>query len=132
MTMILKLDHVAIIVEDLDKSIAFYEQVLGLVVRMRAQNDVRQMAFLHHPNQPDMEIELIMDIIPQGTYAKSGIVNHLALTVSNMDEAIERCQAYGIHVDLDSLFVTKEQRKIVFAYGPSGEMLQFVQPAPTQ
>ncbi|MED0678109.1 VOC family protein [Aneurinibacillus thermoaerophilus] len=45
--MIKKIEHVALIVSDMDRSIAFYSSMFGYRVRLRGQNAVREMAFLY-------------------------------------------------------------------------------------
>ena len=86
--MIYKMEHVAIIVKDMDESIQFYRDVLGFTVRLRGSNPNREMAFLYKEGQANMEIELIRDIVQDTVYSDSGIVNHLAFTVRNIEEAI--------------------------------------------
>lgn len=126
--MIRKAEHVAIIVNDIEKSIKYYSDMFGFTLRLRGQNPRREMAFLKHDNQPGFEIELIFDLIPQGDYADKGIVNHLAFTVDNIQEAIHYYRDKGI------VFHTKEPNnaidgaKTIFFTGPNGELLQLVEP----
>ncbi|GAK14664.1 VOC family protein [Geomicrobium sp. JCM 19039] len=68
--MIRKMEHVAIIVNDMDTSIGYYEDLFGFVLRLRGSNDIREMAFLYLPDTPDVEIELIRDLNPTETYAR--------------------------------------------------------------
>lgn len=77
--MILKMEHAAIVVSDMDRSIEFYTNLCGFKVRLHGNNPNREMAFLYLEAQPDIEIGLIRNINPVGECAESGIVNHLAL-----------------------------------------------------
>lgn len=86
--MIKKVEHVAIIVKDMDQAIEYYSDMFGFKVRLRGSSKIKEMAFLYLDEQPSVEIELIRDINPMSDYNKSGIVNHLAFTVENMNEAI--------------------------------------------
>lgn len=126
--MIKKMEHVAIIVTDMDRSIMFYEEMFGYKVRIRGQSAVREMAFLYHDNQPGMEIELIRDLKPIENYSDSGIVNHLAFTVDNIDEAIAHYKEKGIIFNSDEPKPTLDGGRMILFYGPNRELLQFVEP----
>lgn len=123
-----KIEHVAIIVADMDRSIAFYKEMFDYKVRIRGQNAVREMAFLYHDNQPGMEIELIRDLKPSEDYSDSGIVNHLAFTVDNIDEAIAHYKEKGITFNSDEPKPTLDGGRMILFYGPERELLQFVEP----
>ncbi len=85
------------------------------------------MAFLYHENQPGFEIELIQDREPQGDYSVKGIVNHLAFTVDNMEEAMNYYRQKGIQFNSEQPQPAPDGGKTIFFYGPDRELLQFVQ-----
>lgn len=126
--MIKKIEHVAIIVADMDQSIEFYCTMFDFVLRTRGKNERREMAFLKHKDYPDFEIELIKDLISQGEYSGKGIVNHLAFTVENMDEAINYYKDKGIVFHSENPNTTIDGGKAIFFSGPNQELLQLVQP----
>jgi lactoylglutathione lyase len=126
--MIKKMEHVALIVTDMDRSITFYEEMFGFKVRLRGQSAVREMTFIYHENQPDMEIELIRDLQPGKSYSDSGIVNHLAFTVENIDEAIAHYKEKGIVFNSEEPKPTLEGGRMILFYGPDRELLQLVEP----
>ncbi|WHY66526.1 VOC family protein [Neobacillus sp. SuZ13] len=125
--MISKMEHTAIIVSDMDRSIEFYSKILGFNVRLRGDNANREMAFLYLAAQPDMEIELIRDINPVGEYAESGIVNHLAFTVEDITLAIHHFKEKGIHFTSEEPKPTLEGGRMILFYGPDHELLQLVE-----
>jgi lactoylglutathione lyase len=125
--MIKKVEHTAIIVNDMDKSIAFYCDLFGFTVRVRGQSKTREMCFLCHENQPGFEIELIRDLVPQ-PYSENGIVNHLAFTVENMEEAIAHFRERGIVFLSDAPNIAIDGAKTIFFRGPNQELLQLVEP----
>ncbi|RXT05808.1 VOC family protein [Ammoniphilus sp. CFH 90114] len=128
--MMIKLEHVALIVKDMDASINYYCQMFGYELRTRGENQVREMAFLFHKNQPGVELELIRDLDPtKHNYSEKGIVNHLAFTVENMEEAISHYQDKGIQFLTDQPNTAIDGAKTIFFYGPNQELLQFVQPS---
>ena len=125
--MIRKMEHVAIIVKDMDQSIQFYSEMFGFTVRLRGNNPNREMAFLYLEAQPDMEIELIQDIDPVGEYDESGIVNHLAFTVDDLEASIRYYREKGIVFTSEEPKPTLEGGRMILFKGPNEELLQFVE-----
>ncbi len=86
------------------------------------------MAFLYPEEQPGIEIELIRDIDPIGKYNKSGIVNHLAFTVEDINKAI---QHYKSKSEIEFLSSepqpTLEGGRMILFHGPNDELLQLVE-----
>ncbi|MFT9848225.1 VOC family protein [Aneurinibacillus sp. REN35] len=126
--MIKKMEHVAVIVSDMDRSIDFYKEMFDYQVRLRGENEVREMTFLYHNAQAGMEIELIRDLAPQGSYSDSGIVNHIAFTVDNIEEAISYYRNKGIVFNTEEPKPTLEGGRMILFYGPDRELLQLVEP----
>lgn len=125
--MIQKMEHTAIIVNDMEESIKFYSEIFGFKVRLHGDNTKREMAFLYLEQQPDMEIELIRDIEPGPSYSEVGIVNHLAFTVHNIDESIAYYKNKGIQFLSEEPNPTLEGGRMILFKGPSDELLQFVE-----
>ncbi|WP_028551150.1 VOC family protein [Paenibacillus sp. UNC451MF] len=127
--MIRKVEHTAIIVNDMDRSIDFYCNYFGFILRTRGKTPAKELAFLYHPNQSGFEIELINNLTPDYSYASKGIVNHLALTVDDIYEAIRFYREKGIHFNTEEPSPSIDGGKTIFFYGPSQELLQLVQPS---
>ncbi|WP_456318188.1 VOC family protein [Priestia megaterium] len=125
--MIKKLEHVAIIVTDMDETIQYYSDMFGFKVRLQGSSKTREMAFLYLEEQPSVEIELIRDINPIGDYNKSGIVNHLAFTVKDINEAINYYKKKGITFLSSEPQPTLEGGRMILFYGPNDELLQIVE-----
>ncbi|WP_350890789.1 VOC family protein [Priestia megaterium] len=77
--------------------------------------------------QPGMEIELIRDIDPIGEYNKSGIVNHLAFTVEDINKAIQHYKSKGIEFLSPEPQPTLEGGRMILFHGPNDELLQLVE-----
>ncbi len=124
--MIKKIEHIGIVVSNMDRSIHFYETVLGLSLRSRQfLNEQVELAFLSYPNHSNVEIELISD---KGEIEVEGKVNHLAFTVDNIEEEINRLNQLDVKmVDFEPRIVLKEHIKIAFFEGPDGEKLELVE-----
>ncbi|MCT8139304.1 VOC family protein [Anaerobacillus sp. CMMVII] len=126
--MIKKVEHVAIIVTDLDKAIEYYSTMFNFVLRTRGKNERREMAFISHKDQPNFEIELIRDITPETQYSEIGIVNHLAFTVDDIEEAIAYYKNKGIVFLSETYNLAIDGAKVIFFKGADQELLQLVQP----
>ena len=127
--MIAKVEHTAIIVKDIDESLDFYCNLFGFVVRLRGKTPEKELAFIYHKNQPSYEIELIRELTPVDGYSEQGIVNHIAFTVDNIEETIRFLKEKGIRFSSEKPAPTLEGGKNIFFKGPSGEMLQLIEPS---
>jgi lactoylglutathione lyase len=127
--MIKKIEHTAIIVSDMDHTIQYYSDMFGFKVRLRGSSKTREMAFLYLEEQPSMEIELIRDMDPLDEYNKSGIVNHLAFAVEEINQAISYYEKKGIKFLSDQPKSTLEGGLMILFYGPNGELLQLIERA---
>lgn len=126
--MIKKVEHIAIIVNDIDESINYYSTMFDFELRVRGSNERREMAFLSHKNQRDFEIELIKDLIDLGDYSNKSVVNHVAFTVENLEEAMNFYKEKGVTFTTETPNIAIDGAKTIFFYGPNKELLQFVQP----
>lgn len=127
--MIQKLEHIGVYVKDMDESIQFYTEVLGLslVARKRLANQV-ELSFLSFPGSRNVEIELI----GRGTegMSDSGIVHHIAFTVSDIERELKRLAGLGVRLLDEEPRVILDGARIAFFFGPNGERLEFYQPKP--
>ncbi|MCR8634890.1 MULTISPECIES: VOC family protein [Paenibacillus] len=123
-----KIEHIGIMVSDLQQSIRFYREVVGLVLKdtLLHTNGVIQLAFLGFDQSGETEVELIQgynDKLPQ-----EGKVHHIAFTVDNVEEEFERIKLLQ-HVKLiDSEIITLPNgSRYFFFHGPDGEWIEFFQ-----
>ncbi|MBM7569904.1 VOC family protein [Aquibacillus albus] len=121
----MKMEHVGIMVNDMDESLAFYQNILGLELRNREWlNDTIELAFLFFPEQPSVEVELVYG----RPFENEGIVNHLAFTVKNIEAELARFKEAGIKlVDEEPRIILNGTVKIAFFEGPNGEKLELVE-----
>ncbi|MDM5329912.1 VOC family protein [Neobacillus sp. CF12] len=119
------MEHVGIMVNDMDESLAFYQNILGLELRNREWlNDTIELAFLFFPEQPSVEVELIYG----GPVENEGIVNHLAFRVENIEAELARFKEAGVKlVDEEPRSILNGTVKIAFFQGPNGEKLELVE-----
>jgi len=117
----LKLDHIGIAVKNLDETLKFYTDVLGLELQGTevVEDQKVKVAFLP---VGDTEIELLESTSPDGPIAKFIEKNgegmqHMAFKVDNIEEAI----AYMLEKGLRMIDETPR-------YGAGGAKIAFVHP----
>ena len=121
-----KLEHIGVMVKNMDESIRFYTEVIGMNLDRRvALNDTLELAFLTFPGQESVEVELV------GRYddklTEHGIVNHIAFTVEDIEAEIARLKAAGVTMIDEEPKTILHGIKIAFFYGPNGERLELFQ-----
>lgn len=123
--MVKGLEHVGIMVKDMDQSISFYSQAFGFHTRERAHiNPEVELAFLYLPHHPEVEVELICG---PPMVNEEGKVNHLAFRVERIEEEMLRLQSLGAELtDLEPRTILGNI-KIAFLKGPNGEKLELVE-----
>lgn len=123
-----RIEHVGLMVSDLDTSIAFYEEVVGLRLKGKLlhTNGVIQLAFLGFDAAGETELELIQgynDGLPQ-----EGKVHHVAFAVDDIEEEFNRIGRLA-HVKLIDTEITTLPggARYFFFHGPDDEWLEFFQ-----
>jgi lactoylglutathione lyase len=120
-----KIEHVGVMVKDLETSIAFYRDVVGLELRgmLVHTNPEITLAFLGFPGTNETELELIHgynDSLPA-----EGKVHHIAFTVDDLDGEIERLKKLGIAFIDENVTTLPNGSRYIFFRGPDGEWLEF-------
>ena len=130
-----RIDHVAIVVRDLESALTFYRDMLGILpsrVLEFPQEGVR-IAFLPLGGSGGSEIELLEPSIPEGSVARfleqrGGGLHHICLEVPDIDRALDELRAAGARVLDESPRPTAEGRGIfLHPKGTGGVLLELVQ-----
>ncbi len=97
-----KINHIAIVVEDLDKALAVYRDGIGLELERVEEEPTEAVRVAYLPTAGG-EIELIQPTTPDSGVAKyldkrgEGL-HHICLEVDSIQEATRRMQAQGMQV----------------------------------
>ncbi|MBF4694422.1 lactoylglutathione lyase [Fusibacter ferrireducens] len=94
-----KMLHTCIRVMDLDKSLKFYQEALGLVERTRKDfpEDEFTLVFLTDEDR-NYEIELTYNYNPEKPYTIGNGFSHFAVSVENLEQSRERHIEMGYKV----------------------------------
>ena len=129
-----KINHIAIVVADIEQALAVYRDVLGLPLEQISEEAAEQVRVAYLP-AANGEIELI-----QPTSADSGVakflarrgegLHHICLEVDNLDQAVQDMADQGLEV-LGQPRHNERGDKYIFIHPKSahGVLLELYEPA---
>ncbi|MGE7185868.1 VOC family protein [Peribacillus sp. NPDC006672] len=123
-----RVDHIGVVVRDLEESITFYQDVLDLKVKSRVlhTNGVIQLAFLGYNDSDETEIELIQGY--SDTLPSEATIHHFAITVDDIEEEYARIKSLENTELIDEEIVTLPNGyRYFYVYGPEKEWIEFFQ-----
>jgi lactoylglutathione lyase len=120
-----KLLHTRMRVSDMDQTIAFYTNVLGLeVLERKLSPRGSHLAFLRVPNSEEL-IELC-SFPPSGPVKVQEDLVHLAFQVENLDATIATLQQQGIRIT-DGPTKTSSGSRFIFIDAPDGYEVELIE-----
>ncbi|WP_447973610.1 VOC family protein [Nitrospira sp. Kam-Ns4a] len=123
-----KLLHTRMRVSDMDQTIAFYRDVLGLeVVERKTSPRGSHLAFLAVPNSEEL-IELC-SFPPSGPVKVQEDLVHLAFEVENLDDTIQALTDKGIPIT-DGPTRTASGSRFIFIDAPDGYEIELIERPP--
>ena len=130
-----RIDHIAIIVRDIEQALVFYRDTLGITpgeIKEVPGEQVR-IAFLPMGGPGGSEIELIEPTTPDSSLAKflekrGECLHHVCLEVENIDAALAEMQEKGAPV-LDKQPRIAAEGRAIFLHprGTSGVLLELLE-----
>lgn len=122
--MVGKVDHIGIAVKDLDETLKFYEDILGIKCTSKETVEEQKVKVAFLPIG-DTEVELLESTEEDGPIArfidkKGEGIQHIAYRVEDIDKAIEELKNKGIRL------IDQEPR-----YGAGGARIAFLHPKST-
>ena len=123
-----KLLHTRMRVSDLDQTIRFYTEVLGLeVLERKVSPRGSQLAFLKVPNSEEL-IELT-SFPPSGPVKVQEDLVHLAFQVENLDDTIASLNSQGIKIT-DGPTQSSSGSRFIFIDAPDGYEIELIERPP--
>jgi catechol 2,3-dioxygenase-like lactoylglutathione lyase family enzyme len=135
--------HVGIVVNDLDKSRAFWINTLGFKLHIEAKEDspyIDELLAITDPRLTTVKLidssGFIIELLKFENYQvenswsgdlKTTGLTHIALTVDNLDELVEILRKLDFRTISEIKTSPNKKVKVVFVRGPEGIMLELVQ-----
>ncbi|AXI31780.1 VOC family protein [Priestia aryabhattai] len=120
---ILKFEHVGVQVKDIEESIEFYTQKVGLeVIETLPHTDPSlKLAFL------GLEGNVIVELIQgyNSNLPNEGKVHHFALAVDGIEEEFERLKSAGVSFVEENIVTLPNGARYLFFYGPDKEWIEY-------
>lgn len=122
-----KMEHVGLIVKQIEPSAAFYEEVLGLELKevLLHTNGITRLGFLGFRNQDETELELIEG--KKGDFPAEGKVHHVAFTVDDIEEEWTRIHKLDVKFVDNEITTLPNGSRYFFIEGPEGERIELFQ-----
>ncbi len=120
-----KLLHTRMRVSDMEQTIAFYREVLGLeVIERKTSPRGSHLAFLRVPNSDEL-IELT-SFPPSGPVKVQEDLVHLAFQVESLDDTIASLTAKGVKIT-DGPTQTSSGSRFLFIDAPDGYEIELIE-----
>lgn len=118
--------HTMVRVTDVDESLRFYCEGLGLKEMRRSENESGRytLIFLAPPNQPDAQIELTYNWDPE-TYTGGRNFGHLAYSVENIYDTCKHLQQMGVTINRPP-----RDGRMAFVRSPDSISIEILQEGP--
>ncbi len=117
-----RIAHIGLAVEDIEASLAFYRDVLGLTPHHGPE--VRDGATIVSLPFGESDVELLQPLSPDGPIAKflakrGPGIHHVCYRVADLDRALDRCRAAGYRLIDEAPRVGAGGRRIAFIHPKS-------------
>ena len=128
MMQVKKLLHTRMRVSDMDQTIRFYTEILGLdVLERKTSPRGSHLAFLKVPHSDEL-IELC-SFPPSGPVKVQADLVHLAFQVESLDDTIRALTAKGVKIT-DGPTVTSSGSRFIFIDAPDGYEVELIERTP--
>lgn len=125
----MRLLHTMIRVADLDRSIAFYTEVLGM--RLLRRKDYPKgrftLAFVGYGDEAENSVIELTHNWDTNAYDLGNAFGHLAVEVEDAAQACEEARGHGARVAREAGPMNAGSTIIAFIEDPDGYMIEFIQ-----
>ena len=122
-----RIDHVGVMVKNIEASIAFYTEIIGFELKGRTphSNGIIELAFLGFGQSGETDLELIQgynDSLPN-----EGKVHHFAVSVPDVQAEFDRLKQLDVSFVDEGITTLPNGFKYFFVSGPDGEWIELFQ-----
>ncbi len=120
-----KLLHTCINVTDLERSLKFYDEILGFKLERRHEvpENNAEMAFIKDGDGGSIELTHWRD---KPDYVEGDQLDHIAVGVPNVDDAIEEFRAKGVKIAKEPFSLAGSSLKLAFIQDPDGVWIELI------
>jgi lactoylglutathione lyase len=121
-----KILHTCLNVSDLDTSIRFYTQSMGLKFanRREVKQNNAEIAFLQDEDGAAIELTHWRD---KKSLIEGDNFDHIAFAVKNLDATIEELKSKGVAIAMEPFSLSGSSSKIAFIKDPDGNWLELIE-----
>ena len=122
----MKILHTCLNVSDMEKSIAFYTNRIGLtfVNRREIKENNAEIAFLKDETGNAIELTHWRD---KKTLAEGDNFDHIAFQVDDVEQSISSLRGLGVAIAMEPYSLKGSSSKIAFIKDPDGNWLELIQ-----
>ena len=125
-----RLDHVMLRVMDLNRSLAFYRDTLGMQVLRQVDYEAGQFTnvFLSFDADTESSLELTYNWHQTEAYEKGRVFGHLALMVDDVHAAVAALEQAGVRIKTPPKQMAHGTRTIAFVFDPDDNLIELLEP----
>ena len=141
----IKARHIGLVVEDIDKSLEFYQGIFGLHLKKRAYENsneyIDSLVGIKDAKVEYAKLEIgegvILELLQYHSHPSKKSdsfypsnrhgCSHFALTVDDIDEIYNKLIARGVHCNSQPLHSPDKSVKVFYAHDPDGVILELVE-----
>lgn len=123
----MKFSHTMIRVKNIEASLKFYKEVMGLKLLKTMELEDATLYFVTDEREC-CTIELTYNHeLPEGGYSHGNYFGHLAFDTDNMDKFTEKLHAHGLDYKWPPFLVKEGGPKIAFLDDPDGFSIEIIE-----
>ena len=125
-----RLDHVMLRVMDLNRSLAFYRDTLGMQVLRQVDYEAGQFTnvFLSFDANTESSLELTYNWQQTEAYEKGWVFGHLALMVDDVHATVAALEQAGVRIKTPPKQMVHGTRTIAFVLDPDDNLIELLEP----
>ena len=125
-----RLDHVMLRVMDLNRSLAFYRDTLGMQVLRQVDYEAGQFTnvFLSFDANTESSLELAYNWQQTEAYEKGRVFGHLALMVDDVHATVAALEQAGVRIKTPPKQMVHGTRTIAFVLDPDDNLIELLEP----